>query len=130
MTTVFGWSQSYPNWIISKNNQDTIITYNFTKQEFTNLRLYVTGLEMNNELYQVEKQKSSLKDSLITNLKTQISNKDTIISLEKKESKYLNDWGTTQEIQRIKAEKKNKAIPYFFGGGGVLGLLLGILLFK
>ena len=56
------------------------------------LRLYVTDLEHKSTLFDIEKQKSIFKDSLIINYKFQVGNcnsiiakKDTIISFQSSE---------------------------------------------
>ena len=92
MITQNGWSQSLQNWTVSKESNDTIVKYNFKKEQLLDLRLYVTDLEYKLDLYSLEKQKSNLKDSLLINYKLQIGNynniiekKDTIIKFQSSE---------------------------------------------
>ena len=128
MSTLFGWSQSYPNWTVSKNNSDTIITYNFTKMQFTNLRVYIVGLERDRELYIIETQRSELKDSVIMGLFTEVSIKDSIRLIQEKKIFYLDNWGKVQEVEKIKFQKQARAWPYWLGGGFISGVILCLLI--
>lgn len=135
MITQFGWTQSLKNWTISKNNNDTIITYNFTKHELVNLRVYVTKLEETSDLYKISKQQSIVKDSIIKNQSQQVFNRDSIITdktviitNQKLDLVDLNKWAKTQEIQKIKYQKRAAAIPYWLGSGGIIGIILCLIL--
>ena len=137
MSTLSGWTQQLQNWTISKSGQDTIITYNFTKQEFTNLRVYITGLERDHELYEIDEIELVKKDSIIKLQQEQIINKDsiilfkdTIINHQQIDFVKLEKWAKQQESLKIKYQKQASTIPYWLGGGGVLGFILCLMLIK
>ncbi len=133
----YGWTQSLKNWTITKSNQDTVITYNFTKEEFMNLRMYVTELERDSKLYKINEIELLKKDSIIENKQLQIMNKDsiiefkdTIISIHTTELKKLDEQFKVEQELKIKFQKQATTIPYWLGGGGVLGFILCLLLTK
>lgn len=137
MTTLYGWTQQLPNWTILKDKQDTIIIYNFTKPELINLRVYVTGLEQNTKLYEIDKKRLIKKDEIIKIQQDQILNKDTIISY--KESIIFQNKLITEELNRqltkemqlrLAAQKRASRMYYWFGSGGAIGFILGLLLLK
>jgi hypothetical protein len=137
LNTLCGWTQPLKNWTITKNKQDTIITYNFTKQEFTNLRVYITNLEHDHELYTVDKIELIKKDSIIKVQQTQITNKDSIIEFKDTIINYqtidfnkLNKWAKQEELLKIKYQKQASTIPYCLGCGSILGFILCLLLVK
>ncbi len=122
---------------MSKNKQDTIITYNFTKQEFINLRVYVTGLERDSKLYQIDEVELTKKDAIIKNQAIQIVNKDSIIefkdsiiSIRKMELSDLDKQFKQEQQLKIKYQKQAATIPYWLGGGGVIGFILCLLLVR
>lgn len=78
-----------------------------------NLRLYVTGLEQNNELYEIDKQRLLKKDELIKIQQDQIIGKDTIISYQeaiilqhKLNLESLNKQLNKEMSLRLAAQKK------------------------
>ena len=80
----FGWTQQSQKWTVWKNNNDTTITYNFTKEGLTNFRVYVTNLEKFSDLYKIEVIESSKKDSLLNIKDQRIINRDSVIVENKK----------------------------------------------
>jgi hypothetical protein len=137
LITQNGWSQSLQNWTVSKESNDTIVKYNFKKEQLLDLRLYVTDLEYKSDLYSLEKQKSNLKDSLLINYKLQIGNcnniiekKDTIIKFQSSELFKSDKWGKSQEKLKIKYKKQADKIPYSIGAGTLIGIILSLILFK
>lgn len=132
-----GWSQSLPNWTVWKQSNDTIITYNFTKSQLTKLRLYIISLEETRELYNIDQQLLDTKDSMLLNYRSQlnnnsfiIANKDSIITFQRVELLKADKWGKSQEQLKIKYKKQVSNIPYWFGGGTLLGIIMSILLIK
>ena len=129
MITLSGWSQK---WTVYKLNNDTIISYNFTKDELKNFRIYVTDLEKYKELYRVEQIKSVNKDSLLFVKDLRIANKDSLIA---KTSKFIDEQNSellkTKKLNKELEDKYNKSKklhPYFIGGGLITGLIIGLIL--
>ena len=134
MSTLSGWGQQSKNWIVQKLNNDTIITYNFTKNDLRNLHVYVLSLEKVYELYNVDKKILSTKDSIILNYKKQIENResviltrDSLISYQSDKIVKLDKWGKEQENLKIKYKSQSK---YFFGCGSIIGFVLCLILIK
>ena len=126
-----------PNWTVWTHNNDTIISYNFNKKQLTNLRVYVTSLEEIYTLYNIEKEQSLVKDSMLLNYRNQlfnnkviIQNKDSIIKFQSSELIKADEWGKSQEKLKIKYKKQADKLPYTLGGGGIIGFLLCLLLIK
>ena len=132
MSTPFGWTQQSQKWTVWKNNNDTTITYNFTKEDLTNFRIYVINLEKFSELYKIEVEESSKKDSLL-NIKNQlIINKDSLINENKKfilyETSELEKVDKLNKDLQIKCQKQTRAIPYLMGGSALATLILCLLI--
>lgn len=131
-STLGGWSQSLEDWTVYKGNNDTIVDYNFTKDQLRNLRIYVTELERTEKLYIITLDEISVKDELINNLSDQIGNresvisiKDSVITFQQSELKKSDEYGKKQEQLKMKYKK---ATGYSFIGGGVLGIILCLIL--
>ena len=135
ISTLSGWTQSSnTKWSVWKSNNDTIITYNFTKPELTNLHVYILNLEKDSKLYSLELLKSKEKDSLLSLKDTRLVYKDSIILESNKLIEY-------QRLEQAKLDKINadlkKAyarqktiIPIVAGGSVLTTLLLCFLLVK
>jgi len=137
MSTLVGWTQSSPKWTVWKSNPDTIITYNYTKTDLTNVRLYVTGLEETRELYNIEIQQSKIKDSIIIeknkkldNFKNIVIEKDSIIGYTVTEFNKADKWGKSQEVLKIKYKKQAARTPLFMGISSAIGFILCLLSIK
>ena len=135
LSTLCGWTQPLKKWTISKENNDTIIAYNFTKQEFVNLRVYITELERESELYKINEKELIIKDSIIQTQKYQIINKDsiiqfkdTVITIQNIDFQKLDKWAKEQEALKIKYKKQADAWPYWLGAGSAIGTILCLLL--
>lgn len=117
-----------------KNNNDTIITYNFTKPELTNLRLYVTNLEKISELYNIELEISLKKDSLLQAKDERLTNQDSMLLLSKSMIDYQNlEYDKINKINKdlqIKIERQTKALPYLIGGTALTSMLICLMLVK
>lgn len=129
MTTLNGWSQK---WTVYKLNNDTIISYNFTKDELKNFRIYVTDLEKYKELYKIEQIKNVNKDSLLFVKDLRLANKDSLIVktnkfIEEQNSELLKTKKLNKEVQD-KYNKSKKIQPYLLGGGLITGLIIGLIL--
>ena len=129
MITLSGWSQK---WTVYKQNNDTIISYNFTKDELKNFRIYVTDLEKYKELYRAEQIKSINKDSLLFIKDLRISIKDSLIAktnkfIDEQNSELLKTKKLNKELED-KYNKSKKLHPYFLGGGLITGLIIGLIL--
>lgn len=92
---------------------------------------------MNSELYQIDEKELVKKDSIIENQHEQILNRDTVISykdiiIQQHKLELISlDKQLKQEHQlKIKYQKQASTIPYWLGGGGVLGFILCLLLVK
>lgn len=128
----YGWTQQSIKWTVWKNNNDTIITYNFTKVDLTNFRIYVTSLEEISELYTQEVKQSLEKDILLKIKDEKIALKDSTILANKNYVLYQN-----KELERvdkinkdlqIKYQNQSKAIPYLMGGSALVTLILCLLI--
>lgn len=103
----------------------------------TKLRVYVTSLEETYKLYNIEKQQSKIKDSMLENYRLQIDNykfvsneKDSIILFQKDELVKSDNWGKSQEKLKIRYKNQAKKLPYALGGGGLIGFIVCLLLVK
>ena len=137
MSTLVGWTQSSPKWTVWKSNSDTIITYNYTKTDLTNVRLYITGLEETRELYNIEVQQSQVKDSIIAEKNKKLNNysnivieKDSIIGYTVTQFTKADKWGKAQEVQKIKYKKQAARTPWLMGISSAIGFILSILIMK
>jgi hypothetical protein len=105
-------------------SNDTIVSYQFKKQEIRDLRTYVTKLEEFKDLYNLdEKIIESLKKTT-ENYKTIIINKDIIIDTKDKETKLLSDVNTQLTKDLIKYKNRSRKWPYFIGAGFIGGIVL------
>ena len=128
----FGWTQQSQKWTVWKNNNDTTITYNFTKEDLTNFRVYVTSLEKFSDLYKIEVIESSKKDSLLNIKDQRIINRDSVIVENKKFILYqqseLQKVDKLNKDLQIKYQKQTKVIPYLMGGSALATLILCLLI--
>ena len=132
MSTLGGWSQSLEDWTVYKGNNDTIVDYNFKKDQLRNLRIYVTELERDRELGQLALKEVNIKSELINNLSKQILLKedvilikDSVITFQESELLKADEYAKQQERLKIKYQTATK---YTFIGGGVLGIILCLIL--
>lgn len=127
MSTLSGWTQSSTNWVVrssSTNSKDTVIVYNFSKENITNLRTYVTTLEMYKERYDINTQIIKALNSEIDNYKTLVVNKDEIIKTKSSIITINDDVNAKLTKSLDKYKKKNKRLPYWIGAGFVGGIVL------
>ena len=118
-----GWTQQSDLWTIWKSNNDTIVSYNFTKDNLKDLRIYIINLQKYKELYDLSEQKDSLNDLHIFNFQNRIINDQQIILLRESEINKITLYAKTQEVEKIKYKNKSKTIPYWFGGGILSGII-------
>jgi hypothetical protein len=117
-----GWTQ---NWTVSQQGNDSIVSYKFTKNRIKNLRLYVTKLECNNDLYNYDESIINKKDSVINTYSSRINNDSIIIN-----SKDSINVQTNIKLSNVKLEYKNykkktvKRSIILVGASLLLGLLL------
>ena len=99
-----------------------------------NLRLYINDLEKNSELYKLELNSSSVKDSLLTLKNLQLLNRDSVILEHTNFIKFQ-----TTENKRLeqlnkdlsKAYKRQRVLtPIIAGGSVAVTLVLCYLLVK
>lgn len=126
MTTLCGWTQSSQKWVIYQDSitNDTIVSYQFKKQEIRNLRTYITTLEEYENLYNLDEKiikslKKTTEDYNIVN-----NNKDIIINTKDKETKLLSDVNIQLNKDIIKYKNKIRKWPYFIGTGFIGGIIL------
>ena len=132
MSTLGGWSQSLKSWTVYQINSDTLVDYNFTKDQLKNLRIYVTELERTKEINDINLKEIDAKNDLISNLSKQINNrestiaiKDSIITFQGSELTKADKFGKEQEQLKMKYKK---GATYSFLGGGIVGVLLCLIL--
>lgn len=128
----YGWTQQSTKWTVWKDNNDTIITYNFTKVDLTNFRIYVTSLEEISELYTQEVKQSLEKDTLLKIKDEKIALKDSTILANKNymlyQSKELERVDKINKDLQIKYQNQSKAVPYLMGGSALVTLVLCLLI--
>ena len=128
-----GWTQS-SKWTVWENNSDTVITYNFFKEDLLGLRLYVTDLEKYKELYEWSIEYTNIQDSLLSVKNSEIVLKDSIILLN-------NKWIDEQKIEYNKLleinsnviksyNRQKRSIPFIAGGSAAITLIVCLILSK
>lgn len=128
-----GWTQS-SKWTVWENNSDTVITYNFFKEDLLGLRLYVTDLEKYKELYEWSIEYTNIQDSLLSVKNSEIALKDSIILLN-------NKWIDEQKIEYNKLleinsnviksyNRQKRSIPFIAGGSAAITLIVCLILSK
>ncbi len=128
-----GWTQS-SKWTVWENNSDTVITYNFFKEDLLGLRLYVTDLEKYKELYEWSIEYTNIQDSLLSVKNSEIVLKDSIILLN-------NKWIDEQKIEYNKLleinsnviksyNRQKRSIPFIAGGSAAITLIVCLMLSK
>lgn len=88
------------------------MSYNFTKDNLKDLRIYIINLQKYKELYDLSEQKDSLNDLHIFNFQNRIINDQQIILLRESEINKITLYAKTQEVEKIKYKNKSKTIPY------------------
>lgn len=132
-----GWTQRLTNWVIVKSNSDTNLVYTFSKTDIVNLRVYITQLEGNKELFDQNEKIIFLKNSTIEILNKMIINKDLMLmvadsTVSNLESQLLKAeiYGKKQEDLKIKYQLRSKNWPKWLGVGTVAGFMICLLLVK
>lgn len=132
-----GWTQRLTNWVIVKSNSDTNLVYTFSKTDIVNLRVYITQLEGNKELFDQNEKIIFLKNSTIEILNKMIINKDLMLmvadsTVSNLESQLLKAeiYGKKQEDLKIKYQLRSKNWPKWLGIGTVAGFMTCLLLVK
>lgn len=132
-----GWTQLQKNWVVVRSNNDTTITYNFSKDDLRNLRMYVVKLEGTAALYEESEKIITLQDSTIKTLNKLILNKDymlrvadTTITDLNKELLFAEKWGKEQEKMKQKYQKRSGNWYKWLGAGGIAGFVACLILVK
>lgn len=115
LITLNGWTQQSQNWAIRVDNingKDTIITYNFTKQNLTNLRTYVTTLEMYKERYNINTEVIKTLSNEVDKYKLIVNNKDEIIAAKASIISINNDMNAKLTKDLARSQTKVKRLPY------------------
>ena len=116
---------SNPNWRIYEKNNDTIIEYDFVKEDLKNLRIYINSLEMYKELYyNSEETFKEFENSLSVFRKISEEQHETISNFTLLD--YNNNIIITQLKKDIKTSRKNSW--YYLGGGIIIGGVVCLLM--
>ena len=118
-----GWTQSSENWTILKTN-DTIVQYNFHKEDLANLRFYILSLQEYKSLYDIDENIIIRQYNQIQNYKSLVSGKEEIILNPDKIVKETNSINSDLIKQVNKYKKKSQKWPYWLGGGFIGGIVL------
>lgn len=132
-----GWTQRLTNWVIVKSNSDTNLVYTFSETDIVNLRVYITQLEGNKELFDQNEKIIFLKNSTIEILNKMIINKDLMLMVADSTVSSLDSqllkaeiYGKKQEDLKIKYQLRSKNWPKWLGVGTLAGFMTCLLLVK
>lgn len=107
---------------------DTVIQYDFHKNDLRNIRVYIITLEKYKKISDINEGIIKTQDNEINTLKLINNNQKVIIGNQEKQTVEYKDMTDALIKDLVKYKKRSDRWPYWLGGGFLGGILTCVLI--
>jgi hypothetical protein len=116
--------------ITSKENKDTIIQYNFFKEDLRDLRLYISYLRSIEEQNKINEELILKQELKLNEYQKVVDEKNSTIASQGVIIKTSKESNTLLDARLQKAEQRANKWPLWLGGGLMGGFIGGMLVWQ